>query len=48
MQWIAIMVVIFLIFGLRRSHSRGSIVAMVLAIAATLALWYSQMTTTTS
>ena len=48
MQWIAILVVLFLIFGLRRSRSRRSIVTMVVALAAVLLYWYTQMSTSTA
>jgi hypothetical protein len=48
MQWAAILIAIFLVFGLRRSRSRRSLVTMAVLVAATLAVWYSQMTTHTA
>lgn len=48
MLWIALLVILFLVFGLRRSRSRRSIATMVVAVAAVLLLWYTQMSTSTA
>lgn len=43
MQWMAILVVLFLILGLRRSETRVSSIVVVIVAAAVLSLWYAQM-----
>jgi hypothetical protein len=43
MQWIGIMLVGFLIVGLRRSSNRGSSVAVVAISAVVLIVWFTQM-----
>jgi hypothetical protein len=44
MQWMAIMLAAFLIIGLRRSmRTRTTVLAVVLTVAATLAVWFTQM-----
>lgn len=42
MQWVALMVVGFLVLGLRRS-TRGTGPLLVALVAAVLAVWFTQM-----
>jgi hypothetical protein len=43
-QWVAIMFVAFLVIGLRVSRTRfDASVLVVVVVAATLAVWYSQL-----
>jgi hypothetical protein len=46
-QWMAIMLAVFLVIGLRRQMStRTTVAAVVLTVAATLAVWFTQMKST--